>query len=87
MWQGLSANALGADTLHTLNRPMCDNELTVSLVVQRLYKGSAPNTLALRPCHVASRPPRWRDVSASPIGADMNNLSAKEVGAEPTAYF
>nr|BAD21886.1 hypothetical protein [Oryza sativa Japonica Group] len=74
MWQGLSANALGADTLHTLNRPMCGNELTVSLVVQRLYKGSAPNTLALRPCHVASRPPRWRDVSASPIGADMNNL-------------
>lgn len=40
----------------------------------RVCKVSAPSALALRPCHIAPRPPRWRDVSASPVGADRNNL-------------
>uniref|UniRef100_A0A0E0IQQ5 Uncharacterized protein n=1 Tax=Oryza nivara TaxID=4536 RepID=A0A0E0IQQ5_ORYNI len=40
-----------------------------------MYKESVPNALALRPCYVAPRLPRWHDVRASHIGADRNNPS------------
>uniref|UniRef100_A0A0E0QMU6 Uncharacterized protein n=1 Tax=Oryza rufipogon TaxID=4529 RepID=A0A0E0QMU6_ORYRU len=32
----------------------------------------------------AARPPRWHDVSASPVGAGRNNLSVNRFGAELT---
>ena len=35
----------------------------------------------------SARPPRWHEVSATPVGADMPNLNANALGAEPTAYF